>query len=41
MYAQWVGLAPDVTEAFILIIRLMDAGFLEWQAKEQERKAGG
>ena len=38
-YADYVGLAPDVTAAFIVIIREMDAGYLEWQNKEQERVA--
>lgn len=36
-YADWVGLETDVAAAFVVVIRAMDSGFLEWQEKEQER----
>lgn len=39
MYADRAGLAPDVTEAFVVIIKEMDSGWLEWQAKEEERRS--
>ena len=38
-YADRAGLARDVAEAFVVIIKEMDAGYLEWQNKEQERIA--
>ncbi len=39
LYADRAGLDPDVTEAFVVIIREMDGAYLEWQAQEQERLA--
>ena len=38
LYAQWQGLDPDLTEALTVIIRCMDDVYLEWHAKDQERK---
>lgn len=38
-YASYSGLERDVADAFVVIIRSMDAGFMEWQAKEAERTA--
>ena len=37
LYSDRAGLASDVSAAFVVIIRAMDMGYLEWQAKEQER----
>lgn len=37
LYADHAGLALDVQQAFVVIIKEMDAGYLDWQFKEQEK----
>lgn len=38
-YATWYGLARDVTEAFVDIIREMDRAYIEYQVAAQKRAA--
>lgn len=37
-YGHHIGLEPDIIDAFIAIIRAMDAGFLEWSREQVERE---
>ena len=38
-YADWYQLEPDVTEAFVDIIRTMDVAFMNHNAAESKRTA--
>lgn len=39
-YAERAGLEPDLIDAFVSVIRAMDAAYLDWLDKQPKRKDG-
>lgn len=38
IYAEYAGLAVDVTAGFVRVIRAMDMVFMEWYGKKQQKE---